>query len=103
MALKQPKCMFQCFQTCVLYILPQLLNESSLILKYFCIKQKLKTSEHIIQLTELWYKFLFYFHFFQMPKHTLVYIKFISFQKTMYVSKAEVSMCFYFKTIVTTL
>jgi len=38
-----------------------------------------------------------------MPKHTLVYIQFISFKKTMFVFKAEVLIYFYFKTTVTTL
>jgi len=51
MALKHPKCMFQGFQTCVLYNLPQLMNESLLILKYFCLNQKLMSFDHIIQLT----------------------------------------------------
>jgi len=49
------------------------MNENLLILKYFCLKQKLKSFDHIIQLTELWYTFLFYFHFFQML-NTLLFI-----------------------------
>jgi len=91
--------MFQCFQTCVLYIFPQLLNESLLILKYFCLKQKLKSFYRIIQLTELWYTFVFYFHFFQMLNTPLLIFNLFHFKKQMCVSRAEVSIRFYFKTM----